>query len=119
MTATPATVGKSDAPVHRKFDKLVRDRIPEIIESRGGVAMVHIADDAEYWGRLRSKLQEEVGEFLEDTNIEEELADVLEVIRAICEFKGIDPTGLEKLRDKKAEERGGFGARIVLEETRG
>lgn len=119
MTQSTPAASASNQMAHKKFDKLVRDKIPQIVESRGGVAITHIANDTEYWQRLRTKLQEEVGEFLEDTNIEEELADVLEVIRAICEFKGIDPVGLEKLRDKKATERGGFGARIVLEETVG
>lgn len=80
--------------------------------------MTHVAESQEYYARLCDKLLEEVGEFLEQKNIDEELADVLEVIYAICEFKNIDREALEVLRQKKAAERGGFTKRIVLELTR-
>jgi predicted house-cleaning noncanonical NTP pyrophosphatase (MazG superfamily) len=99
-----------------KYDKLVRDRIPEIIARRGAKAITRVADDAEYWLKLRTKLQEEVGEFLEAENMEE-LADILEVIHAICRHKGFDKAALRELRRKKAEERGGFDAKIILEEA--
>lgn len=105
-------------PSPRIFNKLVRDRIPEIIASRWETAMTHVAESQEYYARLCDKLLEEVGEFLEQKNIDEELADVLEVIYAICEFKNIDREALEVLRQKKAAERGGFTKRIVLELTR-
>ena len=101
-----------------KYDKLVRDKIPEIILKKGSTPVTHVAiDDAEYWQRLRAKLQEEVSEFLAETNIKEELADVLEVIDAICVFKGIDRAVLASVQTKKREERGGFGGRIILDET--
>ncbi|MHA1758836.1 MAG: hypothetical protein ACTSVV_18865 [Promethearchaeota archaeon] len=100
-----------------KYNKLVRDKIPEIIKNKGAVPITHIADDEEYWQKLKEKLQEEVDEFLKDSN-EEELADILEVIYAICDFKNFDKEKLELLRKKKVEERGGFKDKIILDETK-
>ena len=100
-----------------KYNKLVRDKIPEIIKNRKAVPITHVADDEEYWQKLREKLQEEVDEFLRDSN-EEELADILEVIYAICDFKNFDKEELELLRKKKAEERGGFRDRIIFDEVK-
>jgi len=99
------------------YDKLVRDRIPEIISETGSIPITHIADDDEYWEKLKEKLQEEVREFLDGSNFEEELADILEVIEAICEVKGIDSTQLRQTQAKKALARGGFKKRIILEQT--
>ena len=100
-----------------KYNKLVRDKIPEIIKRKGVVLITHIADDNEYWQKLKEKLQEEVNEFLKENN-EEELADILEVIYAICDFKNFDKEKLELLRKKKVEERGGFKDKIILDETK-
>ena len=99
-----------------QFNKLVRDKIPEIIKIRGDVPFVHIADEKEYEGALRTKLGEEVKEFLADPSVEE-VADILEVLRAICELKGVEINNLEEVRKKKVEERGGFKQRIILERT--
>ncbi len=101
----------------KTYNKLVRDNIPEIILLSGSVPITHVADDTEYWNKLKEKLQEEVTELVEGTNINEELADILEVIQAICAFKGINATDLEETRRKKAETRGAFQKRIVLEQT--
>lgn len=101
-----------------KYTKLVRDKIPQIIRDKNAVPIMHIADDLEYWEKLKAKLQEEVSEFLEDTNIDEELADVLEVIYAILAFKGISFEALEQIRLKKKEERGGFKNKVILEATK-
>jgi predicted house-cleaning noncanonical NTP pyrophosphatase (MazG superfamily) len=97
-----------------RYDKLVRDRIPEIIEQEGETTVTHIADDAEYERRLREKLDEEVAEFEESSEIEE-LADVLEVVYAICASREIDQEALEQRRQGKADARGTFSNRIVLE----
>lgn len=98
------------------YNKLVRDRILEIIEARGGKSVSHIADDAEYRRRLDEKLQEEVAEFLKEKNVEE-LADILEVVYALAETLNASKEDLELVRAKKADERGGFTKRIVLEEA--
>ena len=94
--------------------KLVRDKIPEIMEKSGKKPIIHIAEDKEYWEELKNKLNEEVNEFLEEEN-EEELADILEVINAICDYKKFSLEDIEKLRIKKSEERGGFKNKIILE----
>jgi predicted house-cleaning noncanonical NTP pyrophosphatase (MazG superfamily) len=99
-----------------KYNKLVRDKIPEIIINKGGVPVTHIADDVEYWQKLKEKLQEEINEFIEAESIEE-MADVLEVIDAIIDFKKFNKNELQKVKNIKAEERGKFENRIILEES--
>jgi predicted house-cleaning noncanonical NTP pyrophosphatase (MazG superfamily) len=99
--------------------KLVRDRIPEIIRSKGLDPVIWTASAGEYGTRLRDKLQEEVAEFLASDNDPEELADILEVLYALAEQAGSDREQLEKIRAVKAEERGGYAARIVWVGNRG
>jgi predicted house-cleaning noncanonical NTP pyrophosphatase (MazG superfamily) len=100
-----------------KYNKLVRDKIPKIIRNKGEVPITHIADDREYWEKLKEKLKEEVDEFLKNGN-EEELVDILEVIYAICDFKKINKEKLGLLRKRKTEERGVFKSKIILDETK-
>lgn len=90
--------------------KLVRDLIPEIIKNDGSTPRTHIASDEEYEQKLKEKLQEEVDEFLQNPSAEE-LADILEVIHALRDHKFKD---VESLRQKKAEERGSFKNKIIL-----
>ena len=99
----------------RAYDKLVRDDIPEIIEANGETPVVRTArDDGEYETYLLAKLQEEVDEYREDRD-PEELTDILEVVHAIRAFEGLSADDLETLRERKAERRGRFAERIVLE----
>lgn len=98
-----------------KYDKLVRDGIPEKIEKNGGKPKFHHAETGEYWIKLKEKLWEEVKEFDEDESMEE-IADIMEVLDSICEFKGFDPEEVGKAKDEKLEKRGGFKQRIILEE---
>ncbi len=96
-----------------EFNKLVRDRIPEIIKDKGETPMTHVAEEVEYKAALLKKLQEEVDEFNEKPSAEE-AADILE---AICDELGIDKATIEPIRQKKAEERGAFKTKIILDRT--
>lgn len=98
--------------------KLVRDKIPEIIEFQGRIANIEkIKTDDEYYDFLSKKLQEEIDEFFKVGNIEEkieELADIFEVIDALCDFDKIDKNLINSVKLKKFKERGGFSKRILL-----
>ncbi len=100
-----------------KYNKLIRDNVPEIIKNEGKTAKVHIADDVEYDKRLKEKLLEEADEYAASGD-PEELADVLEVVYAIAINKGIHKVQLESMVQKKRNEKGSFEKRIVLEEIR-
>ena len=97
------------------MSKLVRDKIPDIIRARGGQPVTRVADDAEYRQRLIDKLAEEAGEVrdADDLHRAGELADVLEVAFTLAEHDGLSRDDLEKLREAKAAERGGFAGRII------
>ena len=95
------------------FNKLVRDKIPEILKNKGSVIETYICDDQEYAERLKAKLQEEVEEFLQD-DTPEELADILEVVYALAKFKKLSEASLNTLRDEKLQKRGAFDKKIVL-----
>ena len=95
------------------FHKLVRDKIPQIIEMSGKKPVTRILDEGEYIAALEQKLDEEVQEFHSDKNIEE-LADILEVVYALTEAKGYTLTQLHETCAQKREARGGFKERIFL-----
>ncbi|MDO4375823.1 MAG: nucleoside triphosphate pyrophosphohydrolase [bacterium] len=102
------------------FNKLVRDRIPEIIEGNGEIAVTRILDEAEYKLELEKKLLEECNEVLSAVRhdeIIEELADVLEVLGAIGALEGVDLEKIISVMNSKREKRGGFSQKIFLEKT--
>ncbi len=99
-----------------KHNKLVRDKIPDIIKASGSEAKTRVLKDDEYRQELIKKLLEEVAEFAADESAEE-LADVLEVILTLRENMGLGEEDLDKVRSKKLKERGGFKNKIFLEET--
>lgn len=99
-----------------KYNKLVRDKIPDIIKKNGDTPTTHIANDEEYLEKLLQKLQEEVGEYLENNDIEE-LADILEVVYALAKTHGISIEELDKVRIDKLNKSGGFEEKIILDET--
>ena len=94
--------------------KLVRDRIPEIIRSRGERAEYHVLDDEAYKKALLEKLCEETAELLDNPSLEER-ADVAEVLRTLDEIFGFSSEAVETARRDKRETRGGFDRRIYLE----
>ena len=96
------------------YNKLVRDRIPEIIESSDKTPHTRILDSDEYLTELDRKLDEECAEFHKDMNVEE-LADIMEVVYALASAVGSSPDELEQVRREKAEKRGGFEQKIFLE----
>ena len=100
----------------KKYDKLVRDRIPEIIESKGKVCKTEILSDEKYLEMIDKKLDEELCEYHTDKNLEE-LADLLEVIYAAAKARGYTLEELEATRVKKATERGAFDKKILLVEV--
>ena len=93
--------------------KLVRDRIPEIIEKNGEIPHIRILAEEEYRRCLEAKLDEEVAEFHADQNAEE-LADILEVVYALAESIGCTREELFSCYEKKHAERGGFQNRVFL-----
>jgi predicted house-cleaning noncanonical NTP pyrophosphatase (MazG superfamily) len=93
------------------YNKLVRDKIPEILDVKGVTYEKRIASYEEYKAELMKKLAEEVAEFSEAGEAEE-LADVIEVVEALRKLP--EYADVEALRLKKLEERGGFDARIIL-----
>ena len=97
----------------KTYNKLVRDRIPEIIEAKGDKCKIDILSDEEYLKMIDAKLDEELAEYHKDQNIEE-LADLLEVVHAAAIARGYTLEQLEAIRAKKAEERGGFEKKILL-----
>jgi len=99
-------------------NKLVRDRIPEIIEKSGKTAYRRILNNEEYIEELDRKLNEECAEYQADKSIEE-LADMLEVMYAIAQARGYSIEELEQIRAEKAEKRGGFKDKIYLEKVEG
>jgi predicted house-cleaning noncanonical NTP pyrophosphatase (MazG superfamily) len=100
-----------------KYNKLVRDKIPEVIRKDKKNPIIHIANDEEYWKKLKKKLSEEVNEFAKESN-EEEMADIIEVINAICKYKKFDKVDIDKIKKQKAEKRGRFNKRIILDEVK-
>ena len=98
---------------HIQYSKLVRDRIPEIIEASGKTCTVEILSDKDYLRMVDAKLDEELAEYHKDQNIEE-LADLLEVIFAATKARGYSIEQLEAVRAEKAVKRGAFDNKILL-----
>ena len=102
--------------MERIYNKLVRDKIPEIIEKDNCKAITRILNNEEYINELNKKLKEETNEYLQDNNVEE-LADIIEVIYAILDSKNITINEIEKIRQEKATKRGAFKEKIFLEKV--
>jgi predicted house-cleaning noncanonical NTP pyrophosphatase (MazG superfamily) len=97
-----------------KYNKLVRDNIPEIIKNLAPTT--HIANDNEFYQKLKEKLIEEVNEFINSDNFEE-IADILEVIDSIIDYKKFNKQEILTIKKDKKIKRGGFDKRIILDST--
>lgn len=102
------------------YNKLVRDNIPDIIESNGEKAIYHVLSEEEYWEYLLKKDSEELEEVRQASSkeeIKEELADKLEIIRAMASYQGFTLDDIIETADVKKEKKGAFSKRLVLEKT--
>lgn len=97
----------------KEYNKLIRDKIPEIIEAAGKQCIVEAMNEDEYLEALDCKLEEELAEYQAGKSLEE-LADLLEVMYAVVVARGYSIDELERLRKQKAEKRGGFEKRLRL-----
>lgn len=102
------------------YNKLVRDRIPEVIDSTGKKFSTRILNESDYIIELKKKAYEELEEYVNTNNLKdsiEELADLLEIMHALSEYHGSSIEEVEEVRKRKAEKRGGFKEKIFLIEV--
>lgn len=99
-----------------KYNKLVRDKIPEKIRRNGENPVVRVLNNKEYKEQLDIKLKEELEEYYKDDNVDE-LADLIEVVYAILDFKEVSLEEFEEIRTNKNDKRGRFTKRFFLEDV--
>ncbi|MBR4178516.1 MAG: nucleoside triphosphate pyrophosphohydrolase [Bacilli bacterium] len=101
------------------FNKLVRDRIPEIIVNNGGQAFTRVLDHEEYKKELEKKMIEEYNEALNSSGKEriEELADLIEIIKCLAEVENSSLDEVIEVSKEKCLKRGSFKNKIFLEKT--
>ena len=97
------------------FRKLIRDRVPEIIERDGKKANVRVLDDAEFLTALENKLLEEVQEMRQGADKKVEIADIYEALDMLIKARGFSKEEISAIQKKKREERGGFDKKLFLE----
>ena len=105
----------------KEYNKLIRDKIPEIIEKNGVKSKTKSLTDEEYKEELLKKIVEEAKEVMETNgNIKDlikEIGDIIEVTNYVIETFGLDKKEIEKLRNERKESRGGFDKKLFLEYT--
>ena len=102
--------------MEKTYNKLIRDKIPEIIESSGKEYVVEVLSDDECIQQLKVKLREELEEYMTATEDEEvtELADLVEVVYALLKHKNVSIEEFEKIRIQKQKDRGAFDKKLFL-----
>lgn len=100
----------------KHYHKLVRDKIPAIIESTGKTCRTQVLSDADYLAQLDEKLDEELAEYQHSKSLEE-LADLLEVMQAVVAARGYTWEQLLTVQEEKKTARGGFEDKILLLEV--
>ena len=106
--------------MEKVYNKLVRDNIPEIIENNGAKPFTRVLSEEEYWEYLLKKDTEELQEVIEASSLIErkkELADKLELIRAMAEFNGFNLQDIIEEADRKKQKNGGIKKRLLLEKV--
>ncbi len=98
------------------YNKLVRDKTPEIIAKSGKKAVIRVLTEWNYYKLLVKKLEEETNQFVEYDDVED-LADILEVVEALVEAKGISWDELIRIKESKKEGRGKLKKEFFLEEV--
>ena len=98
------------------YNKLIRDRIPEIIENAGKEYELHQADQKEYIEKLLLKVEEELKEFKEEPSIAE-MADLFEVLDAVIDHYNFDKQEIKDYQENKRKERGGFEKQLILDKV--
>lgn len=101
-----------------KYNKLVRDNIPNIIKANGEEPIYHTLNDDEYWDALLKKDIEELEKVKSAESKDEvlkELGDKLEILRAMAKYHGFTLEDVIKQADKKKQTNGGFQKRLFLE----
>lgn len=101
---------------HTVYNKLVRDRIPEIIEASGRTCVTEVLPNDAYIQALDAKLNEELAEYQQSKSLEE-LADLLEVMGAVVKARGYTWDDLTRIRKEKRAAHGAFDQRIFLKEV--
>ncbi len=100
-----------------RYDKLVRDGVPQAIEADGHTYRIEVLALEAYIVELKRKLVEEAREALEASTQDDlllELADLMEVIVSLLNASGVSPGDLEAMRLQRREKRGGFEQRLLL-----
>jgi predicted house-cleaning noncanonical NTP pyrophosphatase (MazG superfamily) len=100
-------------PLKRSYNKLVRDKIPQLIKESGRSCTSRILNEKEYFDALLDKIVEEIEEYRISGN-EEELSDVYEVLDCLVELKEYEPLHLDYLQLIRREQRGSFKDRVLL-----
>jgi predicted house-cleaning noncanonical NTP pyrophosphatase (MazG superfamily) len=98
------------------YNKLVRDKIVDIIEQSGHTCTWETLSSEQYVKMLDDKLREEMNEYLQSNSVEE-LADIVEVINAILAYRDMSADDFDRMRLSKRNERGGFEKRVFLKEV--
>ena len=99
-----------------KYNKVIRDKIPEIIQSDGFTCNVKTLSDIEVLEKMEKKLDEEVTEYHQSKSVEE-IADILEVLERIAELRGTSVKELIRIKEEKAQKRGKFEKNLFLVDT--
>lgn len=105
--------------MERIYNKLVRDKIPNIIKDKKEAPVVRVLDDKEYKYELEKKLYEEYKEVIEASGEDriEELADMLELIKALAKLENKSLDDVIEIADKKVDKRGAFEEKVFLEKV--